>query len=284
MRVLVFGAAGQVGSELVRQARAAGAEVIGLTREGVEISDAGAVRQAVSEARADVVFNAMAYTAVDRAESEPELAMAVNGTAPGVLAAAAAEAGSKFVHYSTDYVFDGRASSPIPEGATPAPLGVYGRSKLAGEEAARAVGGAVYVVRTAWLYGNGANFIRTVLRVTRETGQMRVVDDQRGSPTWARDLAGAALRLVDIAPAGTYHLTNAGECTWYELARTVVAIAGIDARVEPTTTAHYPTPAARPAYSVLDNRRWREAGEPPLRPWQEAVTEFLAELVPAPPG
>ena len=274
--MLVFGAAGQVGRELVGLARDAGHEVTALPRAEHDVTDADATRRRIMEARADVVFNAAAYTAVDRAETEPDLARAVNGAAPGVIAAAAADAGSRFVHYSTDYVFDGSATAPIAEDTPPMPLGEYGRSKLAGEEAVRAAGGAASVVRTAWVFGAGPNFIRTVLQVTRERGEMRVVDDQRGSPTWARDLAAASLLLV-YAPPGTYHLSNGGSCTWYELARLVVENAGIDARLEPITTAQYPTPAPRPAYSVLDNRRWREIGAPPLRDWREAVKEYLQE-------
>ncbi|MGI8608613.1 MAG: dTDP-4-dehydrorhamnose reductase [Candidatus Dormibacteria bacterium] len=279
MRVLVFGAAGQLGEELVRQARAAGEEVTGLTRAEIDVTDSAAVRAAVSDAKADVVFNAAAYTAVDRAEEEPELAMAINGVAPGVMAAAAAETGSRFVHYSTDYVFDGSATGPIPENAIPAPAGEYGRSKLAGEQAVQAAGGKAFVVRTAWVYGlHGKNFISTVLRVARQAGEMRVVNDQRGSPTWARDLASASRRLAEIGPPGTYHLTNSGDCTWYDLACLVVERAEIAAEIVPITTADYPTPARRPAYSVLDNRRWRELGQPPLRRWQDAAAEFLEDL------
>jgi dTDP-4-dehydrorhamnose reductase len=231
------------------------------------------------------VLNAAAYTAVDRAESEPEVAMAINGIAPGVIARAAAETGSRMVHYSTDYVFDGTATAPIPEDAPAAPLSEYGRTKLAGEEAVRGAGGRAFVVRSEWVYGRrGQNFISTVLRVTRERGTMNVVDDQRGSPTWARDLTAATMRLVEVGTPGIYHLTNSGECTWYELARRVVELAGIDATLTPITTDQYSTPARRPAYSVLDNRRWRELGEPPLRDWRRALDEFLRELASVPGG
>jgi len=279
MRVLVFGAGGQVGEELVSLAGTAGHEVIGLARGDLDVTDAVATRARVLASGAEVVFNAAAYTAVDRAESQPGLAHAINAVAPGVMARACVEAGSRLVHYSTDYVFDGTATAPMPETAPVAPLGVYGHTKLAGEVAVRDAGGSAYVVRTAWVYGLcGSNFIRTVLRVTRERGEVRVVDDQRGSPTWARDLAAASLRLVDVAGPGNYHLTNGGECTWFELAKEVVALAGVDAEVQPISTAEYPTPARRPAYSVLENRRWLECGQPPLRPWREAVAEFVAEL------
>ncbi|GAC1331555.1 MAG: dTDP-4-dehydrorhamnose reductase [Candidatus Dormibacteria bacterium] len=279
MRVLVFGAGGQVGAELATLASAEGHEVTALARRDHDITDAAATRERLLRSRADVVYNAAAYTAVDRAEGDSKVAHAINAVAPGVIAAACAEVGSKLVHYSTDYVFDGTATAPIPEDAPVAPLGVYGRTKLAGERAVRDAGGDAYVVRTAWVYGlRGSNFIRTVLRVTREKGAMRVVDDQRGSPTWARDLAAASLRLVGVAGPGIYHLTNSGECSWFDLAREVVTQAGVGAEIQPISTAEYPTPARRPAYSVLDNRRWLEADQPPLRPWQDAVSEFLAEL------
>jgi dTDP-4-dehydrorhamnose reductase len=279
MRVLVFGAAGQVGEELTLLGRAAGHDVVALTRAEHDITDAAATRARVLDTGADVVFNAAAYTAVDRAEQEPALAMAINGAAPGVIARAAAEAGSMMVHFSTDYVFDGAATSPIPEDAPTNPRGEYGRTKLVGEEAVLGAGGRAAVVRTAWVYGlHGANFIATVLRVTRERGAMNVVDDQRGSPTWARDLAGAALRLGEVGTPGVYHLTNAGSCTWFELATRVVELAGVSAAVKPITTADYPTPARRPAYSVLENRRWQELGEATLRPWDRALEEFIPAL------
>jgi dTDP-4-dehydrorhamnose reductase len=279
VRVLIFGAGGQLGAELAAGARRAGREVVALGRADHDVSDDAATRERVLAAGAAVVFNAAAYTAVDRAESEPALAAAVNARAPGVMAEACTAAGSAFVHYSTDYVFDGSATAPVPEDAPTNPLGVYGRTKLAGEDAVRAAGGRAYVVRTAWVYGlRGGNFVRTVLRVTREHGRMRVVDDQRGSPTWARDLAAASLRLVELGEPGTYHLTNSGDCTWYELARRVVELAGSPAEVVPISTAEYPTPARRPAYSVLDNRRWRALGQPPMRSWQEALREFMPAL------
>ena len=275
-RVLVLGAGGQLGSELVAGARAAGDDVTGLRRAELDITDEAAVTGAVARSGADIVYNAAAYTAVDRAEQEPELAETVNGRAPGWIAAAAARVGAGLVHFSTDYVFDGSATEPIDEATSPNPLGVYGATKLMGEEAVAAAGGRAWVARTAWVYGDGANFVRTVLRVTREKGEMRVVDDQRGSPTWARDLAAASRRLPEAGPPGVYHLTNSGQCTWFEFACAIVEGAGVGALVEPITTADYPTPAARPAYSVLANSRWLALGQPPLRHWREALSEYLS--------
>jgi dTDP-4-dehydrorhamnose reductase len=227
-----------------------------------------------------MVFNAAAYTAVDKAESEPEQAELINARAVGRLAQVCRDLVTPLVHFSTDYVFDGAAIEPIPEDAATAPVSVYGRSKLHGEEALLGSGADAYLVRTSWVYGaSGPNFVKTVLRVTGERGSMSVVDDQRGSPTWARDLAIASRRLVDAGPPNTYHLTNSGDCTWYELARAVVELAGVDAEVRPITTPEYPTPAVRPAYSVLANSRWAALGESPIRHWRDAVAEFIPELL-----
>ncbi|MFN2463702.1 MAG: dTDP-4-dehydrorhamnose reductase [Candidatus Dormibacteria bacterium] len=283
MRVLIFGAGGQLGIELVNAARAGGHEVVGLRRADHDITDYQATRTQIIDEAPDIVFNPAAYNGVDRAETDAAAAWQVNAVAPGVIAAACLDAGSTLVHYSTDFVFDGTAHSPIPETQPVAPLGEYGRGKHAGEQAVRDAGlAAAYLVRTAWVFGEGANFIRTVLRVTRERGEMRVVHDQRGSPTWARDLAGASLRLIEVGEPGIYHLTNSGDCSKYELAVRVVELAGVDATVTPISTHEYPTPARRPAYSVLDNRRWRDLGEPPLRVWDEAVAEYVRELRAAP--
>ena len=279
MKVLVFGAGGQLGGELVRACVARGDDVVGLTRAEVDLSELGRAGERVAEEKAEVVFNAAAYSAVDRAESDSAAAELINAGAAEAIAAASWAAGARLVHFSTDYVFDGTATSPIPEDTTPNPVGAYGRSKLAGERAVLESGAPAYLVRTSWLYGGaGPNFPLTVLRLAREQGEMRIVDDQRGSPTWARDLAVASRRLVDVAGPGIYHLTNAGACSWYELARAVMAERGLDARVDAISTDEYPTPARRPAYSVLANDRWLALGEPPLRPWREALRDYLAEV------
>ncbi|HEV3232256.1 MAG TPA: dTDP-4-dehydrorhamnose reductase [Candidatus Dormibacteraeota bacterium] len=281
MRVLVLGAGGQVGAELARQAAERGDEVMAVGHAEVDIRDGYRVRELVRWFTPEVCFNAAAYTAVDRAESEPELAEEVNHLAARRVAEICRDMVVRLVHYSTDYVFDGTATVPIPEHAPTSPLGVYGRTKLAGEAAVLRSGAEAWVVRTAWVYGlEGHNFVRTVLRLGRERGELRVVDDQRGSPTWARDLAAASLRLAGGGgPAGVCHLTNAGAATWYEVAVEVARLAGLDTRVLPIATAEYPTPARRPAYSVLDNARWRALGWTPLRPWREALAEFVPLLL-----
>lgn len=280
MKILVLGAGGQLGAELVRACTDAGDEVIGATRVDIDIADGARLRDVVRAQRPDVVFNAAAYTAVDRAQSETDRAELINGRAVGRLAQVCRDLVAPVVHFSTDYVFDGTANEPIPEDAPTAPVSAYGLSKLHGEEALLGSGADAYLVRTSWVYGaSGPNFVSTVLRVTREKGEISVVDDQRGAPTWARDLAVASRRLLEVGSPGVYHLTNSGECSWCELARAVVELAGIDAEVHPIATADYPTAAKRPAYSVLANRRWAELGQPPLRPWREALTEFVRELV-----
>jgi dTDP-4-dehydrorhamnose reductase len=280
MKVLVLGAGGQLGSELVRAARACGDEVIAARHSDIDITDGGRLRDLIRADRPGMVFNAAAYTAVDGAEMDTERAELINGRAVARLAQVCRDLVVPLMHFSTDYVFDGSARAPIPEDAPTGPVSAYGRTKLLGEESLLRSGADTYLVRTSWVYGhNGANFVNTVLRVIRDKGAMSVVDDQRGSPTWARDLAVASRRLVEVGPPGIYHLTNSGDCTWYEFARAISDLADVAAEIRPITTADYPTPATRPAYSVLANRRWQELGEPPLRHWKEALAEFLPELL-----
>ena len=276
MKVLVLGAGGQLGAELVRACTDAGDEVIGATRADIDIADGARLRDVVRAQRPDVVFNAAAYTAVDRAESETDRAELINGRAVGRLAQVCRDLVTPVVHFSTDYVFDGTASQPIPEEAPTAPVSAYGLSKLHGEEALLGSGADAYLVRTSWVYGaSGPNFVNTVLRVTREKGEISVVDDQRGAPTWARDLAVASRRLFEVGRTGVYHLTNSGECTWWEMARAVVELAGVDAEVHPIATSDYPTAAKRPAYSVLRSER-PEA--PKLPHWREGLRACLERL------
>jgi len=279
LKVLVLGAGGQLGAELARHCKSLADDVRALSHAELDICDADRVRSVVRTSAPEVVFNAAAYTAVDRAESERELAHEVNSLAPRRLAQVCRDLAVRLVHFSTDYVFDGSARSPIVESALTAPLGVYGRTKQEGEVAVLGSGADVYLVRSSWVYGlDGANFVKTVMRVCRQKGEMRVVNDQHGSPTWARDLAWASRRLMDVGTPGIYHLTNSGDCTWYELARAVKEIAHLDCALHPITTAEYPTPARRPAYSVLANAAWQALGEPPLRHWREALTGCLAEI------
>lgn len=275
-RYLITGAAGMLGQDLQRAL--AGRDVTALTRADLDITDQDAVTRAVEGY--DVVLNAAAYTAVDNAETDEDAAYAINATGTANLARAAAAHGAKFVQYSTDYVFQGDASEPYDEDAPRDPLNAYGRTKAAGEEQALEVHpDGTYVLRTAWLYGaGGPNFAKTMVKLAGSHPEITVVDDQLGQPTYTRDLAEQTVRLLDAdAPAGIYHATNSGECTWFDFAREIFRLSGNDPeRVKPTDSASFVRPAARPAYSVLGHRRWAEAGVPEMRPWLEAL-ETAAE-------
>jgi dTDP-4-dehydrorhamnose reductase len=276
-RWLVVGAGGQLGTDLMRVLD--GQYVIGLTRHELDITDVDAVARAVAAVVPSVIVNAAAYTAVDAAETDEATAFTANVTAPAALAAAAANAGARFVHVSTDYVFAGDATAPYDEDAATGPKSAYGRTKLAGEQAVFAELPDAYVVRTAWVYGaSGANFVKTMARLERERETVSVVDDQRGSPTWSRDLARGLVELGSSGAAGgIYHCTNTGETTWFGFTRAIFEELGADPeRVLPTTTAAFPRPAPRPAYSVLGNRRWIEAGLDPLPHWRAALHDAFA--------
>jgi len=284
MRVLVVGAAGQLGRELLRVLP--GATTVPLTRADVDLRDTAALRARVAELRPAVVVNVAADNRVDEAERDPREAVAVNAVAPGALADACADAGAFLVHFSTDYVFDGRAHRPYTEDDTPGPLGAYARSKHEGERRVGALPRHA-IVRVAGLYaaggsrGKGGSFVDRILARARAGEPLRVVTDQRTAPTWARDVAVAVARLLPRlvagdAPAGVYHVTNAGDCSWHEFASAALALAGIDRPVEAITSADLGAPAPRPAYSILANTRLAALGEPPLRSWHAALAEYLA--------
>jgi dTDP-4-dehydrorhamnose reductase len=277
MTWLVTGAGGMLGAELTDRLRARGAEVVALRRGELDLCDEEAVRKTIDANRPSVVVNCAAWTAVDDAETHETEALAVNGTAVENLGRACRASGARLIQISTDYVFDGTATEPYPEDAPVSPVNAYGRTKLAGERTALAAGG--YVVRTAWLYGaHGPNFVRTMIRLAAERETVDVVDDQLGQPTWTADLAGQIIRLGGSAlPAGIYHGTSSGSTTWYGLTREIFTLLGHDpARVRPTTTAAFPRPAARPAFSVLAHTR---QGLPPLRDWREALRAAWPALI-----
>ena len=279
MRVFIAGANGQLGSELAKVAERAGHRVFATDVDTCDLLDPRSVARNLDQAIPDLVINCAAWTKVDAAETEQQGARRLNVEAPANLAIACYERGLPITHISTDYVFDGTATSPIAEDAAPHPASVYGQTKLAGEQAVMEANGRAQIVRTAWLYGQkGPNFVLTMLRLAREKKKLRVVADQYGSPTWTGHLAPAVLRLAGIGRAGVFHITNSGQTTWSDFAKLAIETAGIKAKVIPITTAEYPTPAPRPAYSVLDNAAWRDLGEEPLPDWSEGVRAYVAEL------
>ncbi len=288
-RWLVTGAGGMLAADLVPELTAAGHEVVALARSDLDITDAAAVHAAIGAAAPEVVVNTAAYTRVDDAESHEDAAFAVNAVGAGNVAAACAAAASRpvLLQLSTDYVFAGDARAPYAEDAPAAPRTAYGRTKLAGEQRVRAaLPERGYVVRTAWLYGaHGPNFVAAMLQLERERETVDVVADQHGQPTSTLDLARRLRELGErardgIAPPGTYHATNAGTATWFDLAQEVFHLTGADPnRVRPTTTDRFPRPAPRPAWSVLGHDRWSAAGFPPLRSWRSALTAALPRLL-----
>lgn len=292
MKVLVLGAGGQVGRELTRLVWPAGYEIAAFDRSGVDITQSKQVVAAIARERPDIVVNAAAYTAVDRAESECEAAWAGNCAGPANLAAACRAAAIPLIHISTDYVFDGSKAGPYREDDPVAPLGVYGASKEAGERAVRTALPAHVILRTAWVYSaHGHNFVRTMLRLAADRPVLRVVADQHGAPTGAADIAAAIAAIVQRLAAGnrrwgTYHFTGGGETTWHGFAEAIFELAaqhgafgrGAPPRVEAITTADYPTPARRPANSVLDCGKIAAAFGIAPRPWREALADVIREL------
>ena len=280
MKALITGANGQLGKALTSSCPD-GWKCVALDRAALDLTDAGAIGRVIAEHQPDVVFNAAAYTAVDRAESEPALAMAINGAAPGLLAAALARFGGRLVHVSTDFVFDGASGRGYRPDDTRNPLSAYGRTKAAGEDAA---GADAIIVRTSWVYTAGhANFVRTMLRLMRERDEVRVVADQIGSPTWAPGLAATLWGLALAGQTGIYHHHDAGVASWYDFAVAIaeeafdLAILSRIPAIVPITTADYPTPAVRPAFSVLDDTKTRQvlSDRPPH--WRSNLRTMLEE-------
>ena len=273
MRILLTGRNGQVGWEL-QGALAPLGEVTALGRAELDLRDAGRIRDAVRTVKPGVIVNAAAYTAVDKAEAERDLAFAVNAVAPGILADEAKRAGALLVHYSTDYVFDGTKGSPYTEADPTCPINVYGESKLAGEKAIQGSDCRFLILRTSWVYGpRGSNFMLTMLRLARERPELRVVDDQIGAPTSSLAIARATAQLLRPGAGGLYHLSAAGEVTWCGFARAILARAGIATPVRAIRTEDYPTPARRPRNSRLDCSRLRRDFDVALAPWEDQLSE-----------
>lgn len=281
---LVTGGGGQVGRHLLAVLEAGGYAAVAPSHAELDITDAAQVDAAIAEHRPDVVVNAAAYTAVDAAEDDEGTAERVNHLGPAILATALDRRGGRMLHLSTDYVFAGDATTAYDVDAPVGPTGAYGRTKLAGERAVlAALPGRAHVIRTAWVYGGpSANFVDTMLRLESERDTVDVVADQIGSPTWAGDLAAALVELGSSdVPAGVLHYVNAGQASWFDLAREVFRLVGADpARVRPVGTASFPRPARRPSWSVLSTAAWTRAGLTEPRPWAAALTDALAGRVP----
>ena len=276
MKVLVTGASGLLGSELVSVYRGRGAQVVVCDRRALDVSDASGVNDRIGSEAPDLVLHCAAYTAVDRAESEPEQAFRTNVDGTQNVARACASTGARLVYFSTDFVFDGGSETPYRTDDDPHPLSVYGRSKLGGEEAVADSGATWLTVRTSWLFGAaGANFVSTILERARTGAPLLVVDDQRGSPTWARDLAETTAELVDIGATGLVHVTNGGKATWYELARAVLEMAEMEADLQPVSSDQWKAAAVRPRDSVLDVTETEALLGRSMVPWPEALRAFL---------
>jgi dTDP-4-dehydrorhamnose reductase len=285
MKILLLGQHGQV-SQALQQSLGRHIELTVLGREQLDLTEPHEIRQQVLQQRPALIINAAAHTAVDQAESEPELAFAINATAPGILAEAAAELGAPLIHYSTDYVFDGSKATPYHEANTPNPLSVYGRSKLAGEQAITAVGSAHLILRTSWVYSqHGKNFLLTMQRLLQERDSLNVVDDQIGAPTWAGTIAHTTAQLIErwhtgqSGPWGVYHMTAKGQASWFDFAKEIAAHLQSKgkrvAELHPIPSSAYPTPAQRPLNSRLDCLRLEQDWQIQLPDWQSALNECL---------
>lgn len=270
MRVLVTGSNGQLGRELVRLLPERGHETVALSRKELDVGDAGAVEEALEVHAPEFVLNAAAYTNVDGCETEGELSYRVNALGPRNLAQSCERMGCELLHVSTNYVFDGKGDRPYEPFDPPNPISAYGRGKLAGEEYVRHLSNRWYVVRTAGVYGEGHNFVRTMLRVGKERDRLKVKDDEYVSPTYARDLAEGIVEILESGLYGLYHVTNSGSCSWYEFTKEILGLAGIETEVVPIPSSEYPLPAERPANGLLSS-----LGSPELRHWREALADYL---------
>lgn len=279
MNILVTGANGQLGREIVNLAADPNVRIMGFGRDELDISNPAQCEAVMADCMPDAVIHCAAYTAVDKAESDPDEAFRINAAGTRNIATAAKAVGAKLCYVSTDYVFDGRAAVPYEEQTTANPQTVYGRSKLAGEQELQSIITEHFIVRTSWVFGKyGRNFVKTIRQLAGEREQLQVVDDQIGSPTYALDLANFLVTLVQTEFYGLYHATNVGTCSWYEFAQAILEESGLTAvRLEPCTTASFPRPAARPAYSVLSHSALLAQGFQAFRPWREALHHYMKD-------
>jgi len=289
MKILLTGKTGQVGWEVNRSLSKL-ATVFAMDRNEMDLAKPGTLGPVIQEIKPDIIINAAAYTNVDKAESEPELAMTVNGIAPGVIAEEAKKIGAVMIHYSTDYVFDGKATSPYEEEAPTCPVNVYGKSKLDGEKAVAQAGIPHIILRTGWVYSlRGSNFLLTMQRLAQTREQIKVVDDQTGGPTWARSIAEGTARILKqslkggaatsstFSHSGIFHISCGGETSWFGFANKILELSGLSKSVEliPIPTIEYPTPAVRPKYSLLSNSKLKQAFDYEMPQWQKALQVCL---------
>ena len=276
MKILVTGSLGQLGREVLKQGKAH--QCLGVDRNELDITNIKQVQECFQTWKPDAVVHCAAYTQVDRAEEEVEEAYAINAAGAQNIAAACLEANARMVHISTDYVFDGKGSEPYTEEKAVNPQSVYGKSKYLGEERVRQILGRHYILRTAWLYGEGANFVKTMLRLAQNQEPLRVVNDQFGTPTSTEDLTKAIYRLLAADAYGTYHATCQGSCSWYDFACEIFKQANVAKHVIPVSSDEFVRPAPRPAYSVMDNRMLRLTVGDPMGPWKSALSSYLRQL------
>ena len=285
MKILLTGKNGQVGWELNHSLSKLGT-VFSMGRDNMDLSKPETLRPVIQDIRPDIIINAAAYTAVDKAESEPDLAMIVNGIAPGVIAEEAKKIGAGMIHYSTDYVFDGKATSPYKEEDAPCPLNIYGKSKLAGDQAVMQANIPHIILRTAWVYSlRGSNFLLTMQKLAQSKNQIKVVDDQIGSPTWSRAIAEGTARILEhcrstgkskiFSHSGVFNMSCGGETSWFGFAKKILELSGENTELIPIPTIEYPTPTARPESSLLSNRKLKQVFHHEMPHWQDALLECL---------
>lgn len=288
MKVLITGAKGQLGKQITNILRNGqseigklpkeyeNVEIIGVDVDVLDITDINAVRSYLTDVKPEIIINCAAYTNVDACESNEDLAFKINALGPRNLAIISNEVNAKLVHVSTDYVFSGEGTVPFKEYDETIPVSVYGKTKLAGEKFVREIADKYYIVRTAWLYGyEGSNFVYTIIKAGKEKGYLTVVDDQRGNPTNAEDLAHHMLKVAVTEEYGTYHCTGTGECSWYDFASKIIEFSNIDCKVDPVTSNDYVRAAKRPSYSSLDNMMLRVTVGDEMRNWEDALKVFL---------
>ncbi|MFP4416294.1 MAG: dTDP-4-dehydrorhamnose reductase [Chitinispirillaceae bacterium] len=282
MKILVIGSKGQLGSDMCISCRKHGHQVWPVDVPDIDITTESSVRDVISGLKPEVVINCAAFTDVDACEQRQELAFAVNGIGVENIGRQSATVGSRVIHISTDYVFDGTKKSAYIETDSPCPQSIYGKSKLAGEEALGRTNEKSAILRVAWLYGvYGKNFVKTIRRVARQKAQegakLSVVNDQFGTPTYTGDVCAQTLKILQDDYYGIFHCTNEGECTWFDFASHIIDCSGISVQIEPCTTDAFPRPAPRPHNSVLENKRLKEAGIHCMRDWKDAFASFLKE-------